>query len=87
MPWVRAHTLSHLPHPLDPQLRSHVAANIRNRYGKSAAVQAAALTAAKKSPSPDFIEACQEAIAENDQWIKPMAQAALKACRDAENKG
>jgi beta-lactamase regulating signal transducer with metallopeptidase domain len=84
VPWVRAYTLANLPQPLDPQLRSAVVANIGNRYGESAAVQAEALKLAKEFPSAEFVDACREAVKTGDQWIKPMAEAALKACLDVD---
>ncbi|MDP6445687.1 MAG: M56 family metallopeptidase [Pirellulaceae bacterium] len=82
VPWVRAHVLTNLPHPLDAQLQTSVLSNLDNPF---AAVQAAALQVVEKSPSPDFIPTLA-AIETQDSWIRPHVEAALKACRETATK-
>ena len=82
-PWVRCHTLEHLP-----EVRQEFREGIRrNLAAYRPALQAAALTIAGEHPSADYISTLEQAAKKEREWLQPMAQRALEACRQGKNGG
>lgn len=77
LPWVRCHVMERIVDPKGSDIRLSVARNIGHPM---LAVQAAAVKVAQDFPSDAYVPALRDAIAHGDQWIKPMAETALKAC-------
>jgi hypothetical protein len=77
LPWVRCHVMERLVDPNGSDVRLAVARNIGHPL---LAVQAAAVKVAQDFPARIYIPSLREAITRGDQWIKPMAEAALQEC-------